>query len=291
MIEAELKARVRDPERVRELLAARAAEHSSVYHDTYYDRPDHALTDAGRELRVRVMEQEGRRRCLLTFKDAAVDEPSGSKPEHETEIGEAATVDVILRALGSEPVIAFTKQCANFTFDTDGRQVLATLVQVPELDGTWLEVETLVEDQTDLPARLAGRACPGRRLRPTQCRGGQRAVDLSAAGRLPGRGDRPRCGDRDGQDRPAPRWVCLQAAPLDPDTQGAGPAGVGKKRLRVEALLTAAASPAPPPACDLIPDPTLADELFPEDLPRLLGLLGRADLYLQDEVEVALHPP
>jgi transposase len=65
---------------------------------------------------------------------------------------------------------------------------------------------------------------------------------------------------------------------------------VGKKRLRVEALLAAAASPLPPPAPTLIPDATLADDLFPEDLPRLLGLLARADLYLQDEVEVALHP-
>jgi DDE superfamily endonuclease len=65
---------------------------------------------------------------------------------------------------------------------------------------------------------------------------------------------------------------------------------VGKKRVRVEALLAAAASPVPPPASCLVPDATLADELFPEDLPRLLGLLGRADLYLQDEVEVALHP-
>jgi transposase len=58
----------------------------------------------------------------------------------------------------------------------------------------------------------------------------------------------------------------------------------------VEALLAAAASPLPPPACDLIPDATLADDLFPEDLPHLLGLLSHADLYLQDEVEVALHP-
>jgi DDE superfamily endonuclease len=67
---------------------------------------------------------------------------------------------------------------------------------------------------------------------------------------------------------------------------------VGKQRLRVEALLAAAASPLPPPACDLVPDATLADpdELFPADLPRLLGLLEHADLDLQDEVEVALHP-
>jgi DDE superfamily endonuclease len=59
--------------------------------------------------------------------------------------------------------------------------------------------------------------------------------------------------------------------------------------VRVEALLAAAASPLPPPAGDLVPDATLADELFPADLPRLLDLLEHADLYLQDEVEVALH--
>ena len=65
---------------------------------------------------------------------------------------------------------------------------------------------------------------------------------------------------------------------------------MGKQRLRVEALLAAAAAAVPPPAADLVPDPTVADDLFPEDLPRLLGLLAEADLYLQDEVEVALHP-
>ena len=67
---------------------------------------------------------------------------------------------------------------------------------------------------------------------------------------------------------------------------------MGKQRLRVEALLAAAASPVPPPAADLVPDPTLADpdELHPADLPHLLELLAHADLYLQDEVEVALHP-
>lgn len=154
MIEAELKARVTDPEQVRQRLAARATEERSVYHDTYYDQDGGMLTDAGRELRVRVMEQEGRRRCLLTFKDAAVDEASGSKPEHETQIGEAATMDTILRAIGLEPVIAFTKQCANYRFETGGRQMLATLVWVPELDGTFLEVETLIEDQTDLEKAL-----------------------------------------------------------------------------------------------------------------------------------------
>src|SRR6266511_4765928 len=65
---------------------------------------------------------------------------------------------------------------------------------------------------------------------------------------------------------------------------------MGTERLRVEALLAAAASSLPPPACELVSDATLAEELWPQDLPRLLGLLAHADLYLQDEVEVALHP-
>jgi Homeodomain-like domain len=124
---------------------------------------------------------------------------------------------------------------------------------------------------------------------------GQCAVDLSAAGRLPGRGHWLPCRDRDGPDRVAPGRVGVQAAPLGASAQGPGPAGVGKKRLRVEALLAAAAASAvPPPAVDLVPDATLAEDLFPEDLPRLLGLLGlleRADLYLHGEVEVALHRP
>src|SRR6266511_1800778 len=141
-----------------------------------------------------------------------------------------------------------------------------------------------------LPARLGGRAGPGRRPGPPRGRGGQCAVDVSAAGRLPGRGHRVSGGDPVGADRAAPRRVGVQAAGLDPVAQGPGAAGVGKKRLRVEALLAAAASAVPPPACELVPDPTLADDLFPTDLPRLLGLLARADLYLQDEVEVALHP-
>ena len=54
-------------------------------------------------------------------------------------------------------------------------------------------------------------------------------------------------------------------------------------------LLAAAASPVPPPINALIPDLALRAEL-PEDLPWLLRLLPRADVYLQDEVEIALHP-
>ena len=67
---------------------------------------------------------------------------------------------------------------------------------------------------------------------------------------------------------------------------------MGKKRLRVEGVLAAAALPAPPPLATLLPDPTDTD-LLPWDEPWFQALLDRvagADLYLQDEVYITLHP-
>ncbi|MFI1678853.1 class IV adenylate cyclase [Streptomyces sp. NPDC020607] len=148
MIEAELKARVRDPERVMERLDERVRARSEVYQDTYYDRPDGSLAKADEELRVRTVHSEDSTRTVLTFKAAAVDAASGSKPEHETDVGDAAAAHAILRGLGYVEAIAFEKRCRNYDFEARGRQMLATLVRVPEIDGTFLEVETLVgEDE------------------------------------------------------------------------------------------------------------------------------------------------
>jgi hypothetical protein len=56
----------------------------------------------------------------------------------------------------------------------------------------------------------------------------------------------------------------------------------------VEALLAGAAEAVPPPLTALV-EPELLDAV-PADVPALLALLPRADLYLQDEVQFALHP-
>jgi adenylate cyclase, class 2 len=155
VIEAELKARVRDPAALRGRLRRLASEELSVYRDTYYDRPGRELTVQGRELRVRVMETSGVRRAVLTYKEPAADAASGSKPEHETKVADAAVVDDILRALGLEHLVAFEKHCANYRFTAKGRDMLATVVTVPEIDGTFLELETLA-DEADLAAALGG---------------------------------------------------------------------------------------------------------------------------------------
>ncbi|WP_433179027.1 class IV adenylate cyclase [Actinoallomurus sp. CA-150999] len=153
MIEAELKARVREPEALRKRLRRLADEERSTYRDTYYDRPGRDLTTAGRELRVRVVEAGEGRRTVLTYKEPAVDAESGSKPEHETDVADAQTLDSVFRALGLEHLVAFEKRCANYRFTAHGRGMLATIVTVPELAGMFIELETMA-DEADVSAAL-----------------------------------------------------------------------------------------------------------------------------------------
>ncbi|MFF8770880.1 class IV adenylate cyclase [Kitasatospora sp. NPDC015120] len=157
MIEAELKAVVRDPDALlRRLEGAHGPGRAEVYRDTYYDTPDAQLDAADRELRIReVTAEDGSRAVLLTFKDARVDEASGSKPEHETRVADGGAAHAIVRGLGHRPVLAFEKRCRTYAFEHRGRRMLATLVRVTELDGVFLEVETGAADARELPAALA----------------------------------------------------------------------------------------------------------------------------------------
>jgi adenylate cyclase class 2 len=148
VIEAELKARVRDPGALHEQLRRLATAEASTYRDTYYDLPGQDLTTTGRELRLReVILSSGERRSLLTYKEAAVDAASGSKPEHETGIESPSAIDVMLRGLGLEHLVAFEKHCTNYRFSVDGHDMLATVVTAPELDGTFIELETMADPE------------------------------------------------------------------------------------------------------------------------------------------------
>ncbi|MGH4017559.1 MAG: class IV adenylate cyclase [Pseudonocardiaceae bacterium] len=150
-IEAELKARVHNPDDVRELLRQRAAEQSSVYSDVYFDTPDRTLTRDGRELRVREVHTDAAAaQTLLTYKGAPVHAASGSKPETETTVGDAEALRAVLAALGFEVLISLEKRCTNYRFTAAGLPLLATLVWVPELEETFLEIESIVDKDAEV---------------------------------------------------------------------------------------------------------------------------------------------
>ncbi|MGH4005543.1 MAG: class IV adenylate cyclase, partial [Pseudonocardiaceae bacterium] len=154
-IEAELKTRVHDIDRVRGLLRQRAAEQNSVYADSYFDTPDRTLTHDGCELRVREMHTDDDATViLLTYKGAPVHAASRSKPETETTADDADALRAILAALGFDLLIAFEKRCSNYHFTAAGQPLLATLVYVPELEETFLEIETIVDSETKVEPAL-----------------------------------------------------------------------------------------------------------------------------------------
>ncbi|WP_053802782.1 class IV adenylate cyclase [Streptomyces rimosus] len=154
MIEAELKARVREPAVVRERLGRMAVGRDEVYRDAYFDTPGADLEAGDRELRLRTVDGPDGTRALLTYKEARVDEVSGSKPEYETGVGDPAAVRVMLNGLGYTETLAFEKHCRNYEFTAYGRPMLATLVRVPEIDGTYVEVETQVSGERELRSAL-----------------------------------------------------------------------------------------------------------------------------------------
>ncbi|MGI5217840.1 class IV adenylate cyclase [Nocardia sp. CA-290969] len=154
MIEAEYKAELTTPDRVRAALRERATPIAVSYWDTYYDTPDNRFDGSGRELRLRtVQDSTGRQWHLLTFKAPAVDTETGSKPEFETSVADRDAMQDIIFQLGFRPSISFTKRCENFEFTTAGRSMLATIAEVPEIAGTFLELETRTEE-SDLPLAL-----------------------------------------------------------------------------------------------------------------------------------------
>lgn len=145
-VEAELTAVVRDPEQVRARLAERATVERSTYSDTYYDWPDHSLDADGFELRARTITTGSEARVVLTYKQPPVDVDSRSKPEHETEVGDAAVLHEVFTGLGLAELISFKKHCENYRFSAQGRDLLATVVEIPELDGrVFIELETMAE--------------------------------------------------------------------------------------------------------------------------------------------------
>ncbi|MGP8300668.1 class IV adenylate cyclase [Streptomyces inhibens] len=154
MIEAELKARVHNPEHVMGQLDRLAEGRAEVYQDTYYDDPSGSLDAQHQELRVRTIHGPNSTRSVLTYKGARIDSASGSKPEHETRVDNPEAVHAMLRGLGYAPAIAFQKRCRNYEFSSRGRSLLATLVQVPEIEGTFLEVETMIPEEKELSAAL-----------------------------------------------------------------------------------------------------------------------------------------
>jgi predicted adenylyl cyclase CyaB len=154
MFEAEIKLSITDENAIRAALDSQARSKDEVYIDYYFTHPDLVPPNAERELRVREIRWSEGSRSLLTFKDKVVDLATRSKREYELKVADAAELRRMLVAMGFNIDIDLTKNCTNWKLSHGRHEILATLVSVPELPDHYLELETLIGEETEVQAGI-----------------------------------------------------------------------------------------------------------------------------------------
>lgn len=161
MYEVELKVRAEHGP-VRERLTAMDADRERVVRqvDTYYDAPDRSFAETDEALRIRRQrpveppvavdvdrDDSGDVAVELTYKGPKVDDSSKTRVEHETRVEDDEATAAILEGLGYEAVPVVRKERERYRVPAGH----VTLDAVAPL-GTFVEVETGVEDESDVPA-------------------------------------------------------------------------------------------------------------------------------------------
>ena len=156
MFEAELKALVKDERKLLDALRdlGACAEAEAIYDDRYFDKASGELRASQRELRIRRVFKNQTEECLLTAKLAPFDAATRSKQEFEISLREPDIAEDILKTIGFNLDIALRKECRNFRFSFNNRNILATLAHIRELGKTFIELESLVPDQNETPNAL-----------------------------------------------------------------------------------------------------------------------------------------
>ncbi|WP_416440716.1 class IV adenylate cyclase [Leeuwenhoekiella sp. A16] len=126
-----------------------------VYDDVYLDK-ENTLTTVDKELRLRnkTNRDSGESRFFLTFKDSPFDEKSKSKPEFETEIADFNTGIAIFQKLGYSISMRYTKECLIYNLTYQDIKLEVSIVKLPELENTFIEVETQTETEKDIKSRF-----------------------------------------------------------------------------------------------------------------------------------------
>lgn len=141
MIEFEIKAPVEDP-----LLPGRLAQRGVLVSvvqqvDAYFRHPQRDFAKTDEALRLRSVDG----RAEITYKGPKVDKDTKTRLELTSPVGDYATMEGILTALGFEPVAVVRKR--RQTYQVDRFEV--DLDEVEGL-GAYVEVEALVPDAKEL---------------------------------------------------------------------------------------------------------------------------------------------
>ncbi len=146
-MEVEIKARIKEPQKIEARLLKMGAEYVDTVEekDVYFAHPSRDFARTDEALRIRDNK-------VLTYKGPKVDKDTKSREEIEVQVSDGHSMSEILEKLGFRPVMKVYKVRKNYRLD----DVTISLDYLPEL-GNFVEVECIGEyqDSRDKVMRVA----------------------------------------------------------------------------------------------------------------------------------------
>jgi len=151
LIEVEVKASVKYFADVQEKLTQIGAIKIKREHqmDVYYNAPHKDFAESDEALRIREIPKNGKKRIILTYKGAKMDDVSKTRKEIEVDVSDAENTGLIFENLGFRRAASVTKDRDIYHID----EFIITLDTVFEV-GTYVEIETEAHEDKDTSESL-----------------------------------------------------------------------------------------------------------------------------------------
>ncbi len=161
MIEVEIKAKISDPEGLRETLTNHDATYLiSLHHeDTYFNMPkklrDFRKTDEALRIRrsLQFKKDNPKRKeekYFITYKGAKLDSSTKTRREMETSVKDGQVLREILKILGFQEVYTIKKERDLYLFEQEGKEIEVLIDYLPLLGNYFIEAELIVESEKDI---------------------------------------------------------------------------------------------------------------------------------------------
>jgi len=146
LIEVEVKAIVNDFEEVRKKLThIGAVKIKTEYQsDVYYNAPHKDFGETDEALRIREIPVNGKKRVILTYKGAKLDNVSKTRKEIEVDVSDAKNTSLILENLNFRRAATVKKNRDIYHI----KEFIITLDTVQDV-GTYVEIETEAKEDED----------------------------------------------------------------------------------------------------------------------------------------------
>jgi adenylate cyclase class 2 len=146
LIEVEVKAIVKDFEEVRNKLTQIGAVKIKTEHqsDIYYNAPHKDFGETDEALRIREIPEKGKKRVILTYKGAKLDNISKTRKEIEVDVSDSKNTSLILENLNFRRAASVKKNRDIYHI----KEFIITLDTVQDV-GTYVEIETEANEDED----------------------------------------------------------------------------------------------------------------------------------------------